>query len=173
MVKDFTATQGLFNDLVEFFGGRRVNMLQRPELFRPIYVISGIWQGIGWGSIIYIAALAGIDAELYEAASIDGAGRFRRMLNITLPRIAPTIIIMLILRLGQMFSVGYEKIILLYNPATYRTGDVISSYVYRVGLLDRSYSYSTAVGLMNSAVNFFFVYAANRISRRVTETSLW
>ena len=173
MIKDFTATYGLFNDVIEFFGGRRVNMLSRPQYFRPIYVISGIWQGIGWNSIIYIAALSGINSELYEAASIDGAGRWRRMLNVTLPGIAPTIIILLILRIGQMLNVGYEKIILLYNPSTYSTGDVISSYVYRVGLLERSYSYSTAVGLMNSVVNFVFVFAANMISRKVTETSLW
>lgn len=173
MIKDFSATYGLFNDIVEFFGGRRVNFLQRPELFRPIYVISGIWQGIGWGSIVYIAALSGINSELYEAAGIDGAGRFQKALNVTLPGLAPTIIIHLILRMGQLFSVGYEKIILLYNPSTYSTADVISSYVYRVGLLDRSYSYSAAVGLMNSLINFLFVFAANAISRRVSETSLW
>lgn len=173
MIKDFTVTDGIINDIIAFFGGERVPMLQRPELFRPIYVISGIWQSIGWGSIIYIAALGGISQELYEAAMIDGAGRFKQTIHVTLPGIAPTIIIMLILRVGQLMGVGYEKIILLYNPATYDTADVISSYVYRVGLLEFSWSYSAAVGLFNSLINFTLIIFANWFSRRVSETSLW
>lgn len=173
MIKDFTVTDGIINDFIEFFGGERLPILQRAELFRPVYIISGIWQEIGWGSIIYLAALSGISQELYEAAMIDGAGRFKQTIHITIPGIAPTIIIMLILRIGQLMNVGYEKIILLYNPSTYETADVISSYVYRVGLLEFSWSYSAAVGLFNSIINFLLVIGSNWISRKVTETSLW
>lgn len=173
MIKDFTVTDGIVNDIIEYFGGKRIPILQKPEYFRPVYIISSIWQGIGWGSIIYLAALGGISQELYEAAMIDGAGRFKQTIHITLPGIAPTIIIMLILRIGQLMSVGYEKIILLYNPATYKTADVISSYVYRVGLLEFSWSYSAAVGLFNSVINFSLIVFANWFSRRVGDTSLW
>ena len=173
MIKDFTLTNGLINDIVAFFGGQRQPMLQNAALFRPIYILSGIWQNVGWGSILYIAALAGIPQELYEAASIDGAGRMRKVWHITIPGILPTIVIMLTLAIGQLMSVGYEKIILLYNPAIYDTADVISSYVYRKGLLEFDYSFSTAVGLFNSVINFALVIAANALSRRLTETSLW
>lgn len=173
MVKNFCSTNGLFNDLSVILGNQRVNFLQKPEYFRTIYILSDIWQGIGWGSIIYIAALTNVDAALYEAASIDGAGRFKKLLHVTLPSIAPTIIIMLIMRVGSLFSLGYEKTILLYSPSTYKTADIISSYVYRVGLTEFNYSYSAAVGLMNSVVNFLFVFIANMISRKVSEVSLW
>lgn len=174
MVKDFVSTYGIINDLRVTLGAAdRIPMLARPEYFRPIYILSGIWQSIGWGSIIYLAALAGIDQELYEAAGIDGAGRWKKALNITLPSIAPTIIIMLILRVGQIMNVGYEKIILLYTQSTYETADVISSYVYRMGLLNMDLSYSAAIGLFNSAISFLLVIMTNAISRRVSETSLW
>ena len=136
-------------------------------------MISDIWQGVGWGSIVYLAALTAVDTELYEAAQIDGAGRWKQMLHITLPGIMPTIIIMLIMRLGQVMSVGYEKIILLYNEGIYETADVISTYVYRMGLVDRQYSFSAAVGLFNSVVNFLLVILANRFSKKVSDTSLW
>lgn len=131
-----------------------------------MYVISDIWQGIGWGSIIYIAAISGISAELYEAARIDGAGRWKQALHVTIPGILPTIITMLILRIGNMMSLGFEKIILLYNSSIYETADVISTYVYRKGLLDQSYSFSTAVGLFNSMINLLLLVAANRICKR-------
>lgn len=174
MVKDFVSTYGIINDMRIALGAAdRIPMLARAEYFRPIYIISGIWQSIGWGSIIYLAALAGIDQELYEAASIDGAGRWKKALNITLPSIAPTIIIMLILRVGQIMNVGYEKIILLYTQSTYETADVISSYVYRMGLLNMDLSYSAAIGLFNSVISFLLVIITNAISRRVSETSLW
>lgn len=174
MVKDFVSTYGIINDVRVAFGAAdRVPMLARPEYFRPIYIISGIWQSIGWGSIIYLAALSGIDQELYEAAGIDGAGRWKKALHITIPSIAPTIIIMLILRVGQIMNVGYEKIILLYTQSTYETADVISSYVYRMGLLNMDLSYSAAIGLFNSAISFLLVIITNAISRRVSETSLW
>ncbi len=149
------------------------NMLGDKSKFVPIYVVSGIWQEIGWGSIIYIAALSGINQELYEAASIDGAGRWRQLFTVTLPGIMPTIVIMLILRMGSIMNLGFEKIILLYNPLTYDTADVISSYVYRRGLMESNYSYSTAVGLFNSLVNFVLLISANQISKRVNETSIW
>lgn len=173
MITDFSMTSGLFNDIIAFFGGTRTPLLQQPGLFRPIYVTSGIWQGVGWGTIIYLAALSGIDPQLYEAAMIDGAGRIRQVFAVTLPSIVPTIIIMLILRIGNLLDVGYEKTLLLYNPATYETADIISTYVYRVGLLEQNFSYSTAIGLFNSLINFILLIVANKISRKVSETSLW
>ncbi len=173
MIVDFTATSGVITDLVARLGGPDKNLLMQPSLFRTIYVGSGIWQQLGWNSIIYLAALAGIDPQLYESATMDGAGRFRQVLHITLPGITPTIVILLILAMGQIMNVGFEKIILLYNPATYETGDVISSFVYRKGLLEFNFSYSTAVGLFNSMINCFLLVLANTISRKVNETSLW
>ncbi len=173
IIIDFTSTRGVINDLIEFFGGKRLNMLMMPGMFRSLYIGSGIWQEVGWGSIIYLAAIAGIDQELYEAAIIDGAGRWRQVFHITLPGIAPTIVILLILRLGGMMSVGFEKVILLYNPTTMETADIISTYVYRRGLLDSDYSFSAAVGLFNSVINFILLVLANRISRKASETSLW
>ena len=173
MIKIFTGDSGIITDIVVMFGGERTSLLNKAEFFVPIYVISNIWQTVGWGTIIYLAALTGVDQELYEAAAIDGAGRFRQTLSITLPGIAPTIITMLILRLGNILSVGYEKIILLYNPMTYQTADVISSYNYRAGLLESQWSYSTAVGLFNSAINLAFLVLTNKISKSVSETSLW
>jgi putative aldouronate transport system permease protein len=170
---DFSSRDGLFNVLIVMFGGESSNLLTRPELFRPLYVGSDIWQGVGWGSIIYLAALSGIDPQLYEAARIDGAGRLRQTFHITLPGILPTIVILLVLRIGQMMNVGFEKIILLYNPNTYETADVISSYVYRKGLLEFSYSFSAAVGLFNSVINFLLLIFANKMSRMLNETSLW
>lgn len=173
IIINFSMTNGLFNDLIEFLGGKRGNLLQKENLYQSIYVFSGIWQEVGWGSIIYLSALSGIDPQLYEAASIDGAGKWRQLLNVTLPGIAPTVIIMLVLRIGQLMSIGYEKTILLYNSSIYETADIISSYVYRVGLLDQDWSYSTAIGLFNSIINCMLIIFANRISRKVSETSLW
>jgi putative aldouronate transport system permease protein len=173
MISDFSLSSGLFNDIIEFFGGQRLPLLQQPGLYRPIYIVSGIWQEVGWGTIIYLSALSSIYPQLYEAAMIDGAGRFRQLFAITLPSLIPTIVILLILRVGNLLSVGYEKTLLLYNPATYETADIISTYVYRVGLLEQSWSYSTAIGLFNSVVNFTLLILANTISRKVTETSLW
>ncbi|NOU96927.1 ABC transporter permease subunit, partial [Paenibacillus sp. LMG 31456] len=143
------------------------------ELFRSVYIISEIWQKIGWESIIYIAALMGIDQEQYEAARMDGANRWKQILNITLPGIMPTIAIMFILRMGNLLNVGFEKIILLYNPVTYETADVISSFVYRKGLLEFGWSYSSAVGIFNSVINLILLITANYISRKVNESSLW
>lgn len=173
LVHNFTANTGIITKLLNHFGFPEVSMLSKPQYFVPVYVLSGIWQEIGWGSIIYLAALSGIDAELYEAAEIDGAGRWRQMLHVTLPGILNTIIIMFVLRMGSIMSVGFEKIILLYNPGTYKKADVISTFVYRKGLQDYDWSYSSAVGLFNSVINFALVVTFNRISRRISEVSLW
>lgn len=173
MIVDFTTRDGLISAIVQFFGGKPLNMLTEPMYFRSLYVGSGIWQEIGWSSIIYLAAISGIDPQQYEAALIDGAGRFRRLWHITLPGIMGTIVILLILRMGQMMSIGYEKVILLYNPATYETGDVIASYVYRKGLQNGEYGFATAVGLLNSIINLILLASANWISARLGSTSLW
>ena len=173
LVKSFVSPNGFIYDMVVALGGQDKALLNRQELYLPIYVLSGIWQEVGWNSIIYIAALSGIDQELYDAAKIDGAGKWKQTLNVTLPGIAPTIIIMLILKMGTLLSVGYEKTILLYNPLIYETSDIISSYVYRVGIGQQSWSYSSAVGLLNSIVNFAIIMAVNKISAECSETSLW
>jgi len=164
---------GIINTIIVALGGKPIHFLQEPGWFRTIYVWSGVWQGAGWGAIVYIAALTSIDPQLYEAAIVDGASRWKQLIHITIPSIMPTIIIMLILRMGSMLSVGYEKIILLYNPITYETADVISTYVYRRGIQGAEYSFSTAVGLFNSLVNFIMLTVFNAISRRISEISLW
>jgi putative aldouronate transport system permease protein len=163
----------MFSQIAIFFGGTAKNYLTIGRYFSPIYVLSGIWQTIGWNSIIFLAALTGIDQEQYEAATIDGAGRFRRMWHITLPNLLPTIMVLFILRMGSLLNVGYEKIILLYNEGIYETADVISSYVYRRGILEASYSYATAVGLFNSLVNIFFLVTANKLSKKFTDLGLY
>lgn len=173
IIKDFTVSDGVLNDVIVFFGGERTTFLLEPSFFRSVYVSSGVWQHIGWGTIIFLAALTGIDQEQYEAAKIDGAGRWKQMTNVTLPGLMPTIIILLILEIGRMMNVGFEKIILLYNPGTYETADVISSYVYRVGLQDFNYSFSSAVGLFNSIINFILLICSNWLSRKFNDTSLW
>lgn len=173
IITDFTNADGIINRIFVWMGYDGQAMLQRPELFRSIYILSEIWQRIGWESIIYIAALMGIDQEQYEAARMDGASRFKQMMHITLPGIMPTIAIMMILRMGNLLNVGFEKIILLYNPITYDTADVISSFVYRKGLLEFGWSYSSAVGLFNSVINLILLVTANYVSRRLNDSSLW
>lgn len=173
MIKSFLMPNGIIGSIVTAITGDDVSLLLKPAAFPWIYVISNIWQEAGWGSILYLSALSSIDQELYEACAIDGGGRWRQTISITLPGIAPTIIILLIMRIGQILGVGYEKILLLYNEVTWEVADVISTYVYRKGLLDAEFSYSTAVGLFNSIVNVIFIVTANKISAKVTETSLW
>lgn len=173
LIKDFTNSGGIINELFRIFGGDGMAMLQKPELFRPLYITSEIWQRVGWGSIIYLSALMSIDYEQYEAARIDGAGKWKQLWNITLPGIMPTIVIMLILRIGNLLNVGFEKIILLYNPLTYETSDVISSFVYRKGIVEFNWSYSAAVGLFNSVINFALLVSSNKISRKINDSSLW
>jgi putative aldouronate transport system permease protein len=173
MLVTFLGRDGLINNLLAIVGVERTNYLLEPRWFRAIYVASDIWQHAGWGTIVYLAALSAIDPQLYEAAVIDGAGRWKQMLHITLPGIAATIIILFILRLGAMMNLGSEKILLLYNANTYETADVISTFVYRKGILETSFSFSAAVGLFNSFINFAILLSANRISRYVSGTSLW
>ncbi|MDF2922458.1 MAG: sugar transporter permease [Paenibacillaceae bacterium] len=174
MIIDFVSRNGIINDLVAWLGGERSALLGDPGNFRTIYVVSGIWQEVGWGSIIYLAALSGINPELYEAARVDGAGRWRQMWNVTLPGLAPIIVILLILRIGHMMDVGFEKIILLYNPTTYETADVISSYVYRKGLSGSyEYSASAAIGLFGSLVNTSLLVFANWTMKKWSGNGLW
>ena len=171
---DFLKSSGMITSLLSSaFGVEKTNLLSVPGYFRTIYVLMQIWQETGWDSIIFVAALSGIDVTLYEAAVIDGASRFKRAVHVTLPGIMPTIVILLILRIGNMMTLGWEKIVLLYNQMTYETADVISTYVYRRGLVQFDYSFSTAVGMFNSVINFILLLLANGISRKVNDTSLW
>lgn len=173
LIIDLVATQGVITQVLGFFGYQGGNLLHVSKFFVPIFVVSDIWQQIGWGTIIYIAALAGISEELHEAAQIDGANRWKRVIHITLPGIAPTMVTMFILRIGSIMTVGWEKITLLSNPAISDTAQVISSFVYEQGLLGGEYSYTAAIGLFNSIINFTLIVLANRISRQVNETSIW
>ena len=173
IIVNFVKMDGLISLMVSRISGYDGNLLLEPKYFRTIYVASGIWQHIGWSSIIYLATLAGINYELYEAARIDGAGRWKQTWYITLPCLLPTITILLILQLGSLMNVGFEKVMLLYNPGIYDTADVISTFVYRQGILSAQYSFSAAVGLFNSVINCTLVVLANQFSKRMTENSLW
>lgn len=173
LIKEFTAQGGIIIELLSHIGFPDISMLNEPKYFVPIYVMSDIWQVIGWDSIIYLAALTAISPDIYEAAAIDGVGRFQRIIYITLPGIIPTVVTMLILRIGGLMSVGYEKIILLQSSSNYSTSDVINSFVYRRGLVDRSYSFSSAVGLFNSVINCVLLFASNWLSKKFSSTSLW
>ncbi|WP_135552977.1 ABC transporter permease [Paenibacillus cymbidii] len=173
MIVNFLAFGGIVNNVLGLIGVEPTHFLMIPEWFRTIYISSEIWQGIGWGAIIYLAALTAVDLQLYEAATIDGANRWKQMLNITLPGIAPTIIIMFIFNAGAVMSVSFEKILLLYNGSNADTSDVIPLYVYRRGLISSDFSYATAVGLCNSIIALLFLVSANKLSRKVSETSLW
>jgi putative aldouronate transport system permease protein len=173
LINFLSPTNGIVNIVIEKLTGSRINFLNDPKWFRTIYIGSGIWQGFGWGSIIYLAALSGIDPNLYEAAKIDGAGRFRQVWHISIPGILPTVVTLLILNMGSILGVGSEKIILLYNPATYEVSDVISSYVYRMGIQSTQYSFSSAVGLFNSLINMFFLLVCNWLSKKFSGHGLW
>lgn len=173
LVKNFVATDGVINAVITALGGEPVQFLTTPKYFPAIYTVSGIWQEIGWSSIIYLSALSGIDQELYEAAAIDGASRWKQTIHITLPGLLPTISILLIMKVGHMLSVGFEKIMLLYNPVIYETADTISTYVYRQGILDANYSYSAAVGLFNSIINFSLLMFSNAVSKKTTGNGLF
>ena len=173
IIKIYCQADGLFSQIGQFFGAPAQNLLIDPNKFTPIYVISGIWQNIGWNSIIYLAALSGIDQEQYEAARIDGANRFEQVLHVTIPGILPTIMILFIMRMGSILNVGYEKILLLYTDATFETADVFSTYTYRMGLQSQKYSLSTAVGLFNTMVNIVFLLFTNWLSNKTTESGLF
>lgn len=173
IVLDFVARGGIINELLKLIGIDAIQFMNEPGWFYPIYIISGLWQNTGWDSIIFLAALASIDSSLYEASSIDGAGRLKQVFHITIPGLLPTITILLILRIGQMMNVGYEKVLLLYNPTIYSYADVISTFVYRKGIIDANYSYAAAVGLFNSVVNFILLLSSNKISKKLGQMGLW
>lgn len=164
---------GIFNTILNFFGKESVNFLAKPQWFKSIYVWSGVWQGMGWSSIIYISALSGVDYEMHEAAIVDGATKVQRILHIDLPSIKPTVIMMLILQLGSLMGVGFEKVYLLQNTLNKSAASVISTYVYEVGLINSDYGYSTAVGLFNSIINVILLVAANQICKKVADESLF
>lgn len=173
MVIQFVSNSGLINMVLNKLGHESINFLQIPKYFRTIFISTGIWQGTGFGAIIYMAALAGIPDEQYEAATVDGAGKFQKMLYITLPGLAPTIVIMLLINLGSILNVGHERIILLYNPAIYETADVFNTYVYREGITKGRYSYAQAMSIFQNTVGFVLVYLANKITRKLDGTTLW
>lgn len=166
-------SDGVINQLLRRFGMEPVNFMGESVWFRPLYIGSGIWQNYGWNSIIYMAALTSIDPQLYEAARIDGCNRWKEMRYITLPGIRSTAVMLLILALGNLMNIGFEKIILMYSPAIYDVSDVISTYVYRRGILNSQYSFGSAVGLLNSIINFILLLSVNRISRHYTQIGLW
>ena len=173
MVISFLASDGPINSLIKSLGGQSIPFMQLPEWFAPVFTFSGIWQHAGWASVIYLAALTSISPELIEAAVIDGAGRWQRLLHITLPGIAPTVTIMFLLRIGQLLTVDYQMILLLYSPAIYETSDVLGTYIYRRGIVGADFSFATAVGLFQAAVGLVFIVGANWIAKRVGDTSLW
>ncbi len=170
----FVQSNGLVTTLLNWLGlVPRADLLAFPVYFRSVYVASDIWQAVGWGSIIYLATLSNVDMNLYEAADIDGAGRIQKIWHITLPALVPVIVVQLIMRIGSMMSIGAGKVILLYRASTYETSDIISSYVYRAGLLNQDYSLGAAVDMFNAVINIFLLCSANYVSRRLTEESLW
>lgn len=174
LITSFLApTSGIVNVMLEACGLEKIYFLSRPEYFVTIYILMNIWKTTGYNSIVYIAALTSISDDLYEAARVDGAGRWQQFLCVTLPGLTPTIMIMLLVQLGGILNVGYESIILLYNPSIYETADVINTYVYRTGILEGRYDYATAIGLFNSMVAMILVIGANKLSNKLTETGLW
>ncbi len=173
MMSSFLSRGGLINDLVALLGGTRMNFLASAAHYRTIFILSNVWQTVGWNSIIFLAALSGVNQELYEVAFLDGANRFQQMLYVTLPSIVGTICVMLIMRCGQMMNSSVTKTLLLYNGSTMEVADVVGTYLYRRGLLDNNYSYSTAMGLFNSLINFALLLTVNRISNRLSGDGLW
>ena len=173
LIRTFTSSTGLITSLFVRFGMEKMNLLAQPQYYRTIYVLSGVWQNIGWGSIIYMATLSNVDPSLFEAADLDGANRLQKILHINLPMLIPIIAVQLIMRVGRIMSEGSEKTILLYSAVTYDTSDIISSYVYRTGLEKRSYSPAAAIGLFNSLINMGLVVFANWFSRTYVNESLW
>lgn len=166
-------TTGVVNNIITFLGGEAINFIAQSKWFKPIYIISGIWSNIGYNSIIYLSALTTINPELYEASFIDGAGRWDKIYHITLPGILPVIIILFLLSLGSLINIGYEKAYLMQNSLNLSSSEIIGTYVYKQGLIDLKYSYSTAVGLFQSMLNFILITVANTISRKIADISLW
>jgi len=173
LITMFSRSTGIFNDILALIGFERNNLLMIPELFKPIYVSTNIYQEVGWGTIVYLATLSAIDPNLYEAASIDGCGRFRKIIHITIPSLVPVITVMFIMTMGRIMSSGFEKIILLYNPMTLSKADVIASYVYRRGFQEMNFSFGTAVDLFTAIINLIILVCANALSRRLVSESLW
>ena len=169
----FIKPDGLVNQIIMLFGGTPIDFITRPEWFKPLYIISDVWQTMGWSSIIYIAALAAVDPAQLEAARIDGASRIQRIIHVNIPTILPTIIILFILNAGSVMAVGFEKVFLMQNSLNLSSSDVISTFVYRSGILDAQYSFSAAVGLFNSIINFILLVMVNRVAKKMSETSLW
>ena len=174
MITVFVSKNGMINQIMGFFGaGEESSLLIYPQYYRAIYIVSDIWQGVGWGAIIYISALAGINSEYYEAATIDGANRFQKAIYVTIPCLLPTIVTMFIMNIGSFMSVGADKTILLYTENTYEVSDIIASFVYRRGIVEADYSFSAAVGLFNGIINLILVLLTNTISRKTTGEGLW
>lgn len=173
LVFQLTSVRGTINQVLTGLGQDAIPFMQRAEWFRTVYITSEIWQTVGWGTILYLAALSTIDPQLYEAARVDGANRWRQTWHVTLPGIRPTIVVLLILNIGTFMAVGFEKVLLLYNPLTYPTADVIATYLYRVGISGGNFSYAAAIGLFEAIIGLFLILSANAISRRLVGTSLW
>ena len=174
ILKDLLSSNGgVITQVLSTFSVAPKNYFNLPGAFRPLYVGSGVWQEFGWNSIIYVAAISGIDQQMYESAALDGAGKWQKLVHITLPSIAPTIILLLILNMGNMLNIGYEKVILMYNSATYSTADIFPTYVYRKGLLNAQYSFAAAVGLANSLINIVILLTANFTAKKMTDTSIF
>lgn len=169
----FLKSDGMINQIIMLFGGIPIDFISEPAWFKSIYVLSDVWQTMGWSSIIYIAALAAVDPAQHEAAMIDGASKFQRIIHINIPAIMPTIIILFILNVGSVMAIGFEKVFLMQNDLNMSASDVISTFVYRSGILEAQYSFSAAVGLFNSIINFILLIMVNRIAKKVSDTSLW
>jgi putative aldouronate transport system permease protein len=173
MMTFLSPRNGIINQFIAMLGGERIFFFSEPGWFKSLYVFSDVWQNMGWASIIYLAALAGIDPQQYEAAVIDGAGKLQKIIYITIPGLMPTTIILLILNLGTLMSVGFEKVFLMQNDLNLDASEIISTYVYKKGLIGAQYSFSSAVGLFNSVINFILLITVNSLSKRVSKTSLW
>ena len=175
MIKELLSTSGPINDVIAQLGGEKINFIALAEWFRTIFVASGVWQSLGWGTILYLAAMSGINPSLYEAATVDGANHFQQVLHVTIPCILPTIATLLILDIGGLVGSGgaFEKVYLLYSPLTYETSDIVSTYVFRMGIESGSINFATAVGLFEGLINLVLLTCANFVSRKVANTSLW
>lgn len=175
MIKELLSTHGPINDLIFKLGGEKISFISMAEWFRTIFVTSGIWQSLGWGTILYLAAMTGINPSLYEAATVDGASHFQQVIHVTIPCILPTIATLLILDIGGLVGSGgaFEKVYLLYSPMTYETSDIVSTYVFRMGVESGSINFATAVGLFEGLINLVLLTCANFVSRKVAKTSLW
>ncbi|MBQ6568256.1 MAG: sugar ABC transporter permease [Treponema sp.] len=175
MIRELVSMNGPINQFLRMFGVEPISFISSPEWFTPIFVISGVWQNLGWGTILYLATMSGIDPSLYEAAEVDGANHFQRVWHVTIPCILPTIATLLILDFGGLVGSGgaFEKVFLLYNPMTYEKADIISTFVFRMGLGSGNYSYATAVGLFEGLLNLFLLTIANKVSKKVSGASLW